>query len=659
MHRVTNASSADDIIAITLPDGNVRHAPAGMTPLAIAAEISPSLAKRTVACKIDGELADASTDLKSDCTLQLISRDDPDALALIRHDCAHILAQAVKQLYPDTKVTIGPVIENGFYYDFYRKEPFSEDDLAAIEKRMHELVAQKIPIQREEQERESAIIFYKQRDEHFKVELIEAIPPEEVIRFYRQGDFIDLCRGPHMRTTADTGGAFKLLHVSGAYWRGDSSREQLQRIYGTAWRNDAELREYLHRIEEAKRRDHRLLGQQMKLFHLQEEAAGMVFWHEGGWFIYRQLEAYMRRRLEHAAYQEVSTPQLVDRALWERSGHWDKFRENMYIAENEDGVREYASEPDARIFALKPMNCPCHVQIYKQGVKSYRDLPIRMAEFGSCHRFEPSGALHGLMRVRHFVQDDAHIFCTEAQVTDETIAFVALLRDVYRDLGFDDFSVNFADRPPVRAGDDATWDRAERALRDACEIAGVTYHYNAGEGAFYGPKLEFVLADALGRQWQCGTWQVDFVLPEKLDSYYTDSDGARRRPVMCHRAILGSFERFIGILLEHYAGHLPLWLSPVQVVVATITDAGIDYANQVLQQLSAHSVRARGDLRNEKITYKIREHSDGKIPIIFVVGKKEAEAGTVSVRRLGSRDTETLSLNAAIEQVLDGSAAPF
>lgn len=524
---------------------------------------------------------------------------------------------------------------------------------------MRELIAQKIPLRREVRTRADARAHYEKLGESFKVELVDAIPDTETVSFYRQGDFLDLCRGPHMRHTGNTGTAFQLTHVAGSYWRGDSRRPQLQRIYGTAWRTDKELRTYLNMLAEAERRDHRRLGREMGLFHLQEEAAGTAFWHDKGWTLYRTLETYLRRRQRAAGYIEVKTPQLIDRKLWEASGHWDKFRENMYIAENEEGLRNYVDNPqEARIFALKPMNCPCHVEIYKRGTKSYRDLPLRMSEFGSCHRAEPSGALHGLMRMRHFVQDDAHIFCTEAQIADETVSFMALLSQIYRDLGFDKFVVKFADRPPQRAGDDTVWDRAEAALREACDKANVQWTLNPGEGAFYGPKLEFVLCDAIGREWQCGTWQVDFVLPERLHAEYTAASAERLRPVMCHRAIVGSFERFIGILIEHHAGRLPLWLSPLQVIVATIVSDADEHARQVCSTLQAAGLRAETDLRNEKINYKVREHSAAKVPAILVVGKREAEQNSVAVRRLGDNRNIAMSVDAAVSSLREEAQPP-
>jgi threonyl-tRNA synthetase len=548
------------------------------------------------------------------------------------------MAEAVLELFPETQVTIGPSIENGFYYDFHRETAFSETDLEAIDARMHEIVDRDETIIREVWTRDQAVSYYRENNEPFKVELVETIPVDETVTFYRQGDFIDLCRGPHLPSTGKLGHAFKLMSVAGAYWRGDSDRPMLQRIYGTAWRTQKELDAYLHMLEEAEKRDHRKLGKQLGFFHLQEEATGSVFWHPKGWTMYREIEAYVRRRLEIGGYGEVKTPQLVDRSLWEASGHWDKFRENMFTAQSEDD----------RTLALKPMNCPCHVQIFRQGIKSYRDLPLRMAEFGSCHRNEPSGALHGIMRVRAFTQDDAHIFCTEDQITEESVRFCELLQSIYADFGFREVRVKFSDRPDVRAGEDDVWDRAESALTDACEAAKLETSLNPGEGAFYGPKLEFVLRDAIGRDWQCGTLQVDFVLPDRLDAEYVAEDGSRRRPVMLHRAILGSMERWIGILIEQYAGRMPPWLAPVQVVVASITDSANDYAEQVARTAEAHGMRVERDFRNEKISYKVREHSVMKVPFILAVGGREAEASSVALRRLGSNDQQNLDMKDAL-----------
>ena len=633
---------------ITLPDGAKRQYDHPVTALDVAADIGPGLAKAALAARLDGALIDLSLVIETDATLAMVTAKDDDALALIRHDCAHVLAEAVLELYPETQVTIGPSIDNGFYYDFYREAPFSADDLAAIETRMHAIVDRDEAITREVWTRDEAVAFYRKNDEPFKVELVDAIPANETVTFYRQGDFIDLCRGPHAPSTAKIGHAFKLMSVAGAYWRGDSNRPMLQRIYGTAFFLEKELSAYLTMLEEAEKRDHRKLGKALELFHIQEEATGSVFWHPKGWTIYREIESYMRRRLDAANYQEVKTPQMIDRSLWEKSGHWDKFRENMFTAESEGD----------RILALKPMNCPGHVQIYRQGITSYRDLPLRMAEFGSCHRNEPSGALHGIMRVRAFTQDDAHIFCTEDQIDSEGRAFCDLLLDIYRDFGFDDVRVKFSDRPETRAGDDATWDKAEAALESATNAAGLDTTLNPGEGAFYGPKLEFVLRDAIGRDWQCGTLQVDFVLPERLDAEYVAEDGSRQRPVMLHRAILGSMERWIGILIEQYAGRMPPWLAPVQVVVAPITDAVTSYAAEVRERLAAHGVRVQLDSRNEKISYKVREHSVAKVPFIIAIGEREQQDGTIALRRLGDKNQETIALDAAVSMLIEEITPP-
>ncbi|CAI8434124.1 MAG: Threonine--tRNA ligase [SAR116 cluster bacterium MED-G04] len=623
---------------ITLPDGAKKTYEGSVTPAQIAADIGPGLAKAALAARIDGEMIDLTLTLTEDANLSLVTVRDEDSLALLRHDAAHVMAEAVLELYPETQVTIGPSIENGFYYDFHREDAFSTDDLEAIETRMHEIVDRNEAITREVWSRDEAVAFYKKNDEPFKVELVDAIPANETVTFYRQGDFIDLCRGPHMPSTGRLGHAFKLMKVAGAYWRGDSNRPMLQRIYGTAFHTEKELNAYLVMLEEAEKRDHRKLGRSLDFFHLQEEAAGSVFWHPKGWVLYREIESYMRRRLDDAGYNEVKTPQLVDRSLWEASGHWEKFGDNMFTAESEDD----------RTLALKPMNCPGHVQIYRQGITSYRDLPLRMAEFGSCHRNEPSGALHGIMRVRAFTQDDAHIFCTEDQINSESVAFCNLLQDIYRDFGFEEVRVKFSDRPEVRAGDDATWDKAEAALRDATDAAQLGTTLNPGEGAFYGPKLEFVLRDAIGRDWQCGTLQVDFVLPDRLDAEYVTEDGSRARPVMLHRAILGSLERWIGILIEQYSGRMPPWLSPVQCVVAPITESANDYADKVADALKSAGLRVETDLRNEKISYKVREHSVAKVPYIIAVGGREAESNSVALRRLGSDKQETLALSEAV-----------
>ena len=633
---------------VTLPDGSTRSYDVPVSPATIAADIGPGLAKAAMLAVVDGQEWDLTREIETDAALALLTAKDDAILATIRHDAAHVMAEAVRELFPEAQVTIGPSIENGFYYDFHRETAFSEDDLAAIEARMHDIVDRDEPIIRSVWSRDEAVAFYKQNNEPFKVELVEAIPAGETVTFYKQGEFIDLCRGPHLASTGRMGHAFKLMSVAGAYWRGDSDRPMLQRIYGTAWRTEKELNAYLHMLEEAEKRDHRKLGKQLGFFHLQEEATGSVFWHANGWTIYREIETYMRRRLEEGEYGEVKTPQLVDRALWEASGHWDKFRENMFTAEAEDD----------RTLALKPMNCPCHVQIFRQGIKSYRDLPLRMAEFGSCHRNEPSGALHGIMRVRAFTQDDAHIFCTEDQITSESVRFCELLQSIYADFGFEEVRVKFSDRPEVRAGEDDVWDRAESALTDACEAAELETTLNPGEGAFYGPKLEFVLRDAIGRDWQCGTLQVDFVLPERLDAEYVAEDGNRHRPVMLHRAILGSLERWIGIIIEQYSGRMPAWLAPVQVVVASITDSANGYAEQVTESLRAAGLRVNSDLRNEKISYKVREHSVMKVPYILAVGGREEEAGTVALRRLGSNEQQVISMEDAIAMLRGESLPP-
>ena len=641
---------ADRTIDISLPDGSVRQYPAAVTGAAVAASIGPGLAKAALAIRVDGALRDLSRPIEAGAAVEIVTIKDKDALELIRHDAAHVLAEAVQELYPGTQITFGPATEDGFYYDFHRIEHFTPDDFAAIEAKMCEIVDRDKKIVREVWARDAATAHFEQAGESFKAEWVGELPPDEDLTMYRQGGWIDLCRGPHLPSTGKLPKAFRLTKLAGAYWRGDAGNPQLQRIYGTAWRNEKELKAHLRRLEEAERRDHRRLGREMALFHIQEEAVGSVFWHPHGWTLYRLCEEYMRARLERAGYVEVRTPQMIDRVLWERSGHWEKFREHMFTADDE---RE-------RILALKPMNCPAHVQIFKHlGIVSYRDLPLRMAEFGACHRNEPSGALHGLMRVRAFTQDDAHIFCTPEQINAEAKAFCDLLASVYRDFGFDDVLINFADRPPVRAGDDATWDRAEAALRHAVEAAGIPFEMNPGEGAFYGPKLEFVLRDALGRDWQCGTLQVDFVLPERLDASYVGEDGEKHRPVMLHRAILGSFERFIGILIEENAGRLPLWLAPVQIVVATVVSDADAHAERVAERFAAAGLRVETDLRNEKIAYKVREHSKAKIPVIAVVGRAEAGENTVSLRRLGGKTQEVLALEAAVDTLTRDAASPI
>ncbi len=626
---------------ITLPDLSVREYQSGVTGYEIAESIGKKLAEDALAVKVNGVLQDVYLPINSDANIAIITWKTEEGLEIIRHDAAHLLAEAVKEMFPETQVTIGPAIEDGFYYDFSRATPFTTDDLEAIENKMREISARNELIRREEWKRSDAVKFFESIGEKYKAEIIASIPSEEGISLYRQGNFIDLCRGPHAPSTGKVK-YFKLLRVSGAYWRGDSKNEMLQRIYGTAWGSEKDLKDYLTRLEEAEKRDHRRLGKELGLFHIQEEAPGMVFWHDKGWSIYRIIENFIRAKLEKAGYIEVKTPQIVDKTLWEASGHWEKFRENMFTVEDE-----------SRVFAIKPMNCPGHTQIFKQGLKSYRDLPLRMAEFGSCHRNEPSGSLHGLMRVRGFTQDDAHIFCTEDQITEETIAFCDLLKDVYKTFGFEEIKIKFSDRPEKRAGTDEIWDKAENSLTQAISATGMDYTLNPGEGAFYGPKLEFVLRDAIGRDWQCGTLQVDFVLPERLDVNYIATDGSKKRPVMLHRAILGSLERFIGILIEQYSGRFPLWLSPVQVAIATITNEVDDYGSEIAKILSDKGIRVVTDFTSNKINYKIREHSNSKIPIIFALGKREAENRQVSMRRLGSDENKVIGVEEAISMILE------
>ena len=628
-------------VTVTLPDGSRREFADPVTGAELAAAIGPGLAKAAVAVKIDGRPRDLATLIDHDAAVAIITRDMAEGVEILRHDAAHVMAEAVKELYPETQVTFGPATETGFYYDFARATPFTPDDLERIEERMRDIVRRDEPINREVWDRDKAVAFFDRIGERYKAEYIGEIPPEQEISLYRQGNFVDLCVGPHLPSTGRLGQAFKLMNVAGAYWRGDPNKAQLQRVYGTAWPNQKELDQYLFRLEEAERRDHRRLGRELDLFHLQEEAVGSIFWHPKGWKLFRIIEDYMRRRLDAAGYQEVKGPQLLDRSLWETTGHWENFRENMFIAESRD----------EKILALKPMNCPGHVLIFRNRLRSYRELPLRLAEFGSCHRNEPSGALHGIMRVRAFTQDDAHIFCTADQVTLEAIAFCELLLSIYRDFGFADVAIKFADRPPHRTGSDEVWDRAEHDLKAAVEAAGLSYTVNPGEGAFYGPKLEFVLRDALGRDWQCGTLQLDFNMPERLGATYVGEDGGRHVPVMLHRAILGSFERFIGILIEHYAGNLPLWLAPVQAVVASITEEAAPYAEEVARELTAAGLRAIADPGNEKISYKVREHSLAKVPLILAVGRREAEQRTVSLRRLGSPAQEALALGEAIARL--------
>ncbi|EAA25649.1 threonine--tRNA ligase [Rickettsia sibirica] len=627
------------MINISFPDGSIKQFAKNITAYEVANAISMSLAKAAMVAEINGELQDLSIVIDNDCKLRILTAKDPECLEIIRHDAAHLTAEAVKELFPETQVTIGPAIENGYYYDFARDKPFTTDDLAVIEAKMQELSQKNEQVTRELWDRDKAVEFFKSIGEHYKAEIIASIPAGEPITLYRQGNFIDLCRGPHAPSTGVVK-HFKLMKVAGAYWRGDSRNEMLQRIYGTAWATKEQLDSYLLMLEEAEKRDHRKLGRELDLFHFQEEAQGMVFWHDKGWSIYNTIEQYIRKKIRKNGYTEVKTPVLVDKSLWEASGHWEKFRDDMFALETDD-----------KTLALKPMNCPCHVQIFKQGIKSYRDLPLRMSEFGLCHRNEASGALHGLMRVRSLVQDDAHIFCAAEQITDETVSFCKLLTEVYKDFGFTDIKVKFSDRPEIRAGSNEVWDKAENALKEAVEQAGFNYTLNPGEGAFYGPKLEFVLTDAIGRQWQCGTLQMDFVLPERLDASYVAASGEKKRPVMLHRAILGSLERFIGILIEEYAGRFPLWLAPVQVAIATITSDLNDYALEVQKALIDNGVRTDVNISPDKINYKIREFSNQKIPMIAVIGKQEQENKQVAIRRLGTTDQEVLSVEQLIAVV--------
>jgi threonyl-tRNA synthetase len=639
------------MIAITFPDGAQRSFASGTTGLDIAKGISPSLAKRTIAMALNGELVDIATPIGADARLEFVNRDDPRALELIRHDAAHVLAEAVQALYPGTQVTIGPVIENGFYYDFFRAEPFTPEDFAAIEKKMREIVAADKPIVREEWTRDEAKAWFETHGEAFKVELIDAISADQKISVYRQGDWLDLCRGPHMPSTGKIGTAFKLMKVAGAYWRGDSTKPMLQRIYATAFPKQEDLDAYLKQLEEAERRDHRRLGREMDLFHFQEEGPGTVFWHPKGWTLFQTLISFMRRRQQEAGYIEVNTPQVLDRALWETSGHWQTYRENMFITTTEDD----------RVFALKPMNCPGHVQIFKNGLKSYRDLPMKISEFGIVHRYEPSGAIHGVMRVRAFTQDDAHIFCTEDQIMDEALKINDMVMSIYKDFGFDDIVVKLSTRPEKRVGGDEGWDKAEAALQKVLDLLtaqGVKTGINPGEGAFYGPKLEYTLRDAIGREWQCGTTQVDFNLPGRFGAFYIGPDSEKQTPVMIHRAVFGSLERFTGILIEHFAGHLPLWLSPIQATVCTITSDADDYAQEIITKAKKLGLRVEGDLRNEKINYKVRELSLAKIPVLIVVGRKEAADRTVSIRRLGSQAQTFATLDEALASLAQEATPP-
>ena len=642
----TAQSGARAPIVITLPDGKRLEFPGPPTGADVAAAIGLRLAKAAIAVRIDGQARDLATAIDQDAAVALITRDTAEGVEILRHDAAHVMAEAVKELYPDTQVTFGPPTETGFYYDFARAEPFTPEDLERIEARMREIVRRDEKITREVWDRDAAIAYFRGIGENYKAEYIGEIPDKEEISVYRQGNFVDLCVGPHLPSTGYLGQAFKLMSVAGAYWRGDPHNAQLQRVYGTAWANQQDLDHYLFQLEEAERRDHRRLGRELDLFHLGEEAVGSVFWHPKGWTLYRTIEAYMRGRLDAAGYQEVRGPLLLDRSLWEASGHWENFRENMFIAESRD----------ERVLAVKPMNCPGHVLIFSNRLRSYRELPLRLAEFGSCHRNEPSGALHGLMRVRGFIQDDAHIFCTEDQVAGEAIACCKLLLSIYRDFGFEDVEIKFADRPPVRVGSDAVWDRAEHDLKAAVEAAGLAYTLNPGEGAFYGPKLEFHLRDALGRQWQCGTVQLDFNMPARLGAIYVGEDGRRHVPVMLHRAILGSMERFIAILIEHYAGRFPLWLAPVQIAVATITSEAADYAAEVAWTCAVAGLRVAIDAGSEKINYKVREHSLAKVPVMLVVGRREAANRSVALRRLGGNDQEALALGEAVARLKEEAA---
>jgi threonyl-tRNA synthetase len=647
------------MVQITFPDNSVREFPAGVTGREIAESISKSLAKKAVAMALDGQLADLSDKIDKDARIEIVTRDDPRALSLIRHDAAHVMAEAVQELYPGTQVTIGPVIENGFYYDFFRNQPFTLDDLPAIEAKMREIIQRNAPFTKEVWSRDRARDVFRDKGETFKVELVDAIPEDQDVKIYKQGGWFDLCRGPHMASTGQIGSAFRLMRVAGAYWRGDPTKPMLSRIYGTAWHNEEELKAYLHMLEEAEKRDHRRLGREMDLFHFQEEGPGVVFWHPKGWTIFQELVAYMRRRLR-ADYQEVNAPQLLDKSLWETSGHWMTFRDAMFKAQPAgDDI-----DDNDRVYAIKPMNCPGHIQIFKHGLKSYRELPMRLAEFGAVHRYEPSGALHGLMRVRGFTQDDAHIFCTEEQMAAECLKINDLIISTYADFGFTEMVVKLSTRPEKRVGTDEAWDHAEAVMMDVLktieEQSGgrIKTGINPGEGAFYGPKFEYVLRDAIGRDWQCGTTQVDFNLPGRFGAYYIDKDGEKKTPVMIHRAICGSMERFLGILIENYAGHLPLWLAPTQIVVATITSDADDYAKKVAAKLTRDGLRVELDLRNEKINYKVREHSLVKVPVILVCGKREAEEGTVNVRRLGQKDQQSMTLDAALVALQEEATPP-
>jgi len=651
-------------ISLTFPDGSKREFDAGVTGRDVAESIAKSLAKKSLAYKLDGELRDLTQPIDTDGEIELVTRADEDALELIRHDCAHVLAEAVQEIWPGTQVTIGPVIENGFYYDFARNEPFTPDDLPVIEKKMKEIINRNDKFTKEEWMRDEAKKYFTDKGESYKVELIDAIPEDQTLKIYKQGEWLDLCRGPHMRSTGDIGQAFKLMNIAGAYWRGDAKNAMLTRIYGTAWRDEKELKQYMFMREEAEKRDHRKLGREMDLFHFQEEGPGVVFWHGKGWKMFQSLVNYMRRRLD-GTYEEVNAPQILDKSLWETSGHWGWYNENMFAVKSAHAlVNEEDEEADHRVFAIKPMNCPGHVQIFKHGLRSYREMPVRLAEFGNVHRYEPSGALHGLMRVRGFTQDDAHVFCTEEQMHAECMRINDLILSVYKDFGFEEMSVLLSTRPEKRVGDDASWDHAEEimmnVLKEIEENSGgkIKTGINEGEGAFYGPKFEYTLKDAIGRTWQCGTTQVDFNLPERFGAFYIDSDSNKKQPVMIHRAICGSMERFLGILIENYAGHFPLWMAPQQVVVATITSDANDYAEEVVAKLKAAGLSAKFDDRNEKINYKVREHSLAKVPVIMVCGMREAEEGSVNIRRLGSKDQTSMKLDEAITSLVEEATPP-
>ncbi|MGX1305560.1 threonyl-tRNA synthetase [Amorphus suaedae] len=652
------------MVDLTFPDGSVRAFEDGTTGFDVAASISKSLSKKAVAVTLDGELADLSEPIRANAAIEIVTRDDDRALELIRHDAAHVMAEAVQELYPGTQVTIGPVIENGFYYDFARNEPFTPDDLEGIEAKMRQIIARDAAFTKEVWSRDEAKRVFSEKGEAYKVELVDAIPEDQDVKIYKQGDWFDLCRGPHMPSTGKVGEAFKLMKVAGAYWRGDSNNPMLTRIYGTAWASKQQLADYLHMLEEAEKRDHRRLGREMDLFHFQEEGPGVVFWHAKGWRMFQSVVSYMRRRLE-GTYDEVNAPQILDKALWETSGHWGWYQENMFAVKSAYAfTHPDEEEADHRVFAIKPMNCPGHVQIFKHGLKSYRDLPIRYAEFGTVHRYEPSGGLHGLMRVRGFTQDDAHVFCTEEQLAAECLRINDLILSTYADFGFDEITVKLSTRPEKRVGSDENWDHAEEIMARVLEQieaqsgGRIKTGILPGEGAFYGPKFEYTLRDAIGREWQCGTTQVDFNLPERFGAFYIDSNSEKTQPVMIHRAICGSMERFLGILIENYSGHMPLWLAPVQVVVATITSDADAYANEVTRKLKAAGLQVNADLRNEKINYKVREHSHAKVPVIIVVGQREAEGGTVNVRRLGSRDQTSMSLEEAVTSLVAEATPP-